>query len=224
MSNIESVQSYYATIARIRYYGQMPEKVEKYDDAVCVSGIESKVFGKDVLTAYWPASLDTAGLQPVNLSHKKEPAHEALANMTLDLDSLCAFTKRWGLLDADTDDKGRLCTRVTQVKPFRGVLQRAWRGEPGALTKMAKDVTARVDVRATGIDIAVVDLWNLIRLLFLRDHEAGRTKVCSNPDCHSPYFLQQRRGQRYCTHKCAVLMNVRRFRKRQAKAKSQTKG
>ena len=91
---------------------------------------------------------------------------------------------------------------------------------------MAKDVVVRVDMtrKGEGIDIAVVDLWNLTRLLFLRDYSAGRTRVCSNPDCSSPYFLQQRRGQKYCTHKCAVLMNVRRFREREAKVKSQSKG
>lgn len=41
-----------------------------------------------------------------------------------------------------------------------------------------------------------------------------KIKICENPDCPSPQFAQQRRGQKYCTHKCAVLMNVRRFRAR----------
>lgn len=44
-------------------------------------------------------------------------------------------------------------------------------------------------------------LWSLIRM-------------CENPDCPTPYFLEARKGQKYCSHKCAVLINVRRFRAR----------
>ena len=89
---------------------------------------------------------------------------------------------------------------------------------------MAKDITARIDVSPTaGVEIAVLELWNLVRFLFLRDYAAGKTRVCANKDCSSPHFLERREGQKYCTHKCAVLMNVRRFRERESKAKSQSK-
>jgi hypothetical protein len=213
------MMSYYATVARIRYYGQIPGKVEKSKDAVCAA-VKSTVFGANVLGTDRRASLDTAASKPVDLSHKKETAHEAFANMALDVDSLYVFTKKWGFLEADVDDQGRSVTRIEHVKPLQNLLHRAWTGDRDALEKLAKNLEARVDVTATGIDIAVVNLESLVRLLFLRDHHAGRIKVCANPDCHSPFFLQQRRGQKYCTHKCAVLMNVRRFREREAKSQS----
>jgi hypothetical protein len=217
------MESYYDTDAHIRYYGQVPDAVGKTGDAVWGTGIETTVFGDNILSADWRSFLETATEQPFDLSRRKEPAHEALANMTLDVDSLYVFTKAWGFLDADVDKDGRLVTRSEHVGPFRDLLQRAWKGEAKAIEEMAKNVKARVDVSTKGVDIALVDLWSLVRLLFLRDHKAGDTRVCANPDCSSPYFLQQREGQKYCTHKCAVLMNVRRFREREAKAKSQSK-
>jgi hypothetical protein len=217
------MKSYYTAIVHIRYYGQIPETVGKAQDAVWGTGIESTVFGESVLTADWRALLETAREQPFDLSRRKEPVHERLANMTLDVDSIYVFTKVWGFLDADVAGNGRLVTRPQHLEQFQDLLQRAWRGESKALSEIEKDVKARVDVGAKGIDIAVVDLWNLVRLSFLRDHKVGRTKVCANNDCPSPYFLEQRKGQKYCTHKCAVLINVRRFRERQAKTKSQPK-
>jgi len=214
-----TVISYYATTARIRYYGQMPTSVGKSTDGVWGTGIQSPVFGEDAFID-WRVLLETASNQPFNLSSRGERAHESLANMALDLESLYVFTKRWGFLAGGNDDQGRLLARVSDVQPFQAVLQAAWRGDSKALAELSRDVKARVDVGAKGIDIAVVDLRNLICLMFLRDYHAGKTKVCGKPDCHSPYFLQQRRGQKYCTHKCAVLMNVRRFRERQARQKS----
>ena len=218
------MKSYYTATSQIRYYGQVPETVGKTADAVSGTGVRSTLFGGNVLTqAEWTHFLETATEQPFDLSRRKEPVHERLANMTLDVDSLYVFTKVWGFLDAEVDDKGRLVARPQHLEQFQDLLQRAWRGDTKALSEMAKDVKARVDVGAKGIDIAVVDLWNLVRLSFLRDYKAGRTKVCANEDCPSPYFLEQRKGQKYCTHKCAVLVNVRRFRERQAKTKSQPK-
>jgi hypothetical protein len=89
---------------------------------------------------------------------------------------------------------------------------------------IAEDVTAHIDVNPRGVEIAVHDLWDLARLLFLRDFAAGRTKVCANEDCGSRYFLEQRKGQKFCSHNCAVLINVRRFRSRQVKAQEKKRG
>ena len=55
-------------------------------------------------------------------------------------------------------------------------------------------------------------LWEYIRYLFLTDYAEKRLFVCEREDCPTPYFVQQRKGQRYCSHDCAVLENVRRFR------------
>jgi hypothetical protein len=63
-------------------------------------------------------------------------------------------------------------------------------------------------------------LWSYIAYLFLVDHAEKRTGVCERKDCPTPYFIRQRRGQRYCSHECAVLENVRRFRDVEKKRRS----
>jgi hypothetical protein len=209
------VETYYATTGQIRYYGQIPNTVRRSGNEVRAKGIQSSIFGEDA-HLFWDDALQSASSQRIDLSRRKEPAHEALANLVLDLGSLYAFTKRWGFLVFDIDpSSGEAVTRVQQITPRQALLQQAWSGDGGAVNAIAKDARARLDVTAKGIDIAVVDLWNLIRLLFLRDYWEGKTKVCANPHCASRYFLEQRKGQQYCSHKCAVLMNVRRFRQRQ---------
>jgi hypothetical protein len=217
--------SYYDIAGHIRYYGHLPTGVEKTEEAV-FGDVPSGIWGKSVLTVDWSALLETArpSGQSFDLGSRKEAVHEALANMALGVNSLYVFTKRWGFLDGDLDTKsGLLQTRPQHVEQFQNLLQRAWRGQGDAISEIAKDVVARIDIGSTGIDIAVVDLRNLVRLLFMRDHVAGRTKICANDDCRSPYFIQQRRGQKYCTHKCAVLINVRRFREQEAKAEAKSR-
>jgi hypothetical protein len=217
------VDSYYAATGQIRYYGQIPTAVRKSGDEVRARSGGGYIFGEDV-HRFWDNALESASSQPIDLSRKREPAHEALANLSPDIDSLYAFTKRWGLLAFDVDIRtGEDVTRIKQIAPMQTLLKQAWSGDSGAIKAIAKDVTARLDVSAKGIDIAVVDLWSLVRLLFLRDYWEGKTKVCANPDCASRYFLEQRKGQQYCSHKCAVLMNVRRFRQRQIARKQTTK-
>ena len=219
---MEGMKSYYATQARIRYYGRLPNDIRKGSDEVSGTGKYS-VWGEGALQADWEAYLESASDQPFNLAGRNEPAHVAFANMNLDLDSLHAFGRKWGFVAGDVDpETGRWITRPRDVGPFHRLLQRAWRGEPGALKAIAKNLKSRVDVSTSGIDIAIVDLMSLIRLMFLRDYAAGRAKVCENPACLSPYFLQQRKGQQYCTHQCAVLINVRRFRQRQTKGRAET--
>lgn len=209
------MKAYYARSARIRYYGQIPSAVWKAGDEVRAKGIKSYIFGEDALN-FWDNALQSASSQSIDLSRRKEPAHEALANLSPDVGSLYAFTKMWGFLTGDVDPlTGEVVSRLQQIAPIQKLLRRAWSGDSNAIKAIAKDVKARLDVRAKGIDIAVVDLWNLVRLLFLLDYWEGKTKICANPDCSSRYFLEQRKGQQYCSHKCAVLMNVRRFRQRQ---------
>lgn len=212
---MEVMSGYYATLAQIRYYGQIPKQVRKSGDEVRAKGVRSYIFGEDALN-FWDNSLESASDQPLDFSRRREPAHEAVANLAPDLDSLYAFTKLWGFLVGDIDpETGEAVIRLQQFAPRQTLLRQAWNGELGAINQIANDVKARLDVNAKGVDIAVVDLWSLVRLQFLRDYWTGKTKMCLNPDCPSRYFLEQRRGQQYCSHKCAVLMNVRRFRQRQ---------
>ena len=77
---------------------------------------------------------------------------------------------------------------------------------------------ARLRVRISAIEIEPQHLWDFTRLLFMRDYLVGDIGVCENPDCVTRYFVKKRKGQVYCCHKCAVLMNVRAFRNRERKA------
>ena len=237
------MDSYYAITGPIRYYGQLPRSVKReweiaYDAAgrrvrreFVVGEMDFQEEGFSLVEmdgAPYGFSADviaTPSEEPMDLSRRREPVHEVLANLMLDAGSLYAFTKRWGFLEGYVDaKKGRFRTRAEHIQPRQDLLRKGWRSEGGAIQEMAEDIKARVDVKPTGVEIAVLDLWNLIRLLFLRDHSAGRTKVCANKDCLSPYFLEQRKGQKFCSHKCAVLLNVRRFRERAAEHESQRQG
>ena len=225
------MQSYYALNAQIRYYGTVPGKAWLEKDADSV--VRMKVSG---------------GTHSVDPAKWKEPPHVALANLrgAVLLDPLAAgkFTRTYGVLpefatDPTTDPSlpniGDLLAHYPEawqkislgrIQSWRWLLRGAWRGSPGQLDQIIKD-SPETQLAATrdGVVIQKVgDLWTLIWILFLKDRAAGRAKVCANADCPFPYFLRARKGQVFCSHPCAVLVNVRRFRKaRRSKSKGDDK-
>lgn len=49
------------------------------------------------------------------------------------------------------------------------------------------------------------------------NHEAGRLKICENPDCGWIFYDESKsRTRRWCDNTCASLIKVRRFRKKQS--------
>ena len=74
-------------------------------------------------------------------------------------------------------------------------------------------------ITQAGIDLYAQDMWTFIRVAFVRDLFLKRPRICANQayGCPSPYFLESRKGQTFCCHRCAVQMNVRRFRERENK-------
>jgi hypothetical protein len=56
------------------------------------------------------------------------------------------------------------------------------------------------------------ELWRFTCFLFFVDYLRGKTKICANDrSCPTPYFIQQRKDQEYCSHSCAVIAtNARR--------------
>jgi len=226
-----AMNSYYDIRARVRYYGQLPRNVRrkwesghdpagrsvKYEVVLGEMDFASDGFMSDAI----PIPAD----KPVDLSQRRESVHEDLANLVLDAGSLYRFTKSWGFLNGQVEHNNRAFrTRPEDIAIYQSLLRRAWKGERRAIDDIARKVVARINVNPTGVEIAVDDPWNFASLLFLLDHAVGITKVCTNPDCSSPYFLQQRRGQKFCTHKCAVLINVRRFRERGVRNLKPTRG
>lgn len=119
---------------------------------------------------------------------------------------------------------------LQEVQRKQTLLRRAWTKDRAAFKTLwlggsmadvvdASDPTSKIKVETivtpAGIDLVAGDMWSFTRIAFLRDFVLGRVQVCLNPDCRAPYFLTSRKGQKYCTHQCAVLMNVRRFRERE---------
>jgi hypothetical protein len=205
-------KSYYATKAAIRYYG--PEVERKWPDPPHV--------------AFANLSLDDATLRmftqrygPLYTPPKRSPAEEVLVSESKD-----PFATASALSRLFVPDLGR-------AQKMQELLRRAWRGERFAIVELEHDlmqkglrpwfgVTEKVlglkDAPTDALTLWADDIWTLVRIAFLMDYKEGRAKICANPDCPTPCFVESRKGQEFCTHKCAVLINVRRFRERQAKA------
>lgn len=194
---------YYAIRAEIGYYSNPPARAEVEKGGVVVED------GPPAQTAF-------------SVGRWREPPHVGLANLRDDPQALLAFTRRYGVVSAGRASGVRFVALRDELR-FRDYLRKAWEGNKQALDQMRVDVSARLRTEPSGLEIEITDLWTLIRLLFLQDNLSGRTKVCRSPQCPAPYFLAARKGQKFCSHKCAVLINVQKFRERQAKPRKQRK-
>lgn len=154
--------------------------------------------------------VDDSGEIAVNVARWRTAPHVALANLRRDPKAVLWFTRTYGVLSLD-------CNRVFT---FRDDLRRAWEGKDYFPFVTVMETTVRlwphVHGLRTGMEIAVRDLGKLIGLMFARDLWEGRLKKCGNPDCITPYFRAVRKGQKFCSQKCAVLISVRCFREREA--------
>jgi hypothetical protein len=151
--------------------------------------------------------------------------HVAFANLRLDEASLRMFTKRYGPLH---DPEPDLDVAIDMQRALRSawehdetailglertVMQhglRPWFGITKTLRDLMDDPTP-----SDALTLWAKDMGMLVRMAFLMDLKQHRTKVCWSPDCPTPYFVQRRKGQGYCSQKCAVLVAVHNFRKRQ---------
>jgi len=82
-------------------------------------------------------------------------------------------------------------------------LKYAWKsGDKRTVEEIAEytseSLRPHVDVATGAVAIKVADAWTMTCLLFLRDHAAGKTAVCANPECPAPYFLRSRKTQKIC--------------------------
>jgi hypothetical protein len=129
----------------------------------------------------------------------KEQPHEALVNLRDDAAAIKAFTDRY---ESTAQVQYRPMRTPKFVMAVRDQFRKAWRGEEGGVPW----VQARLDseqyaiaVKGSQIEMETKSLFGTMSLLFMRDHAAGKTVVCANPDCHSPYFIRKRKTQIYCT-------------------------
>ena len=208
---------YYEINTRFRYYGRLPE-------ATKVDG--GHISGK-------------LGSQKADVTRWKDPPHERIANLGVyvsepsrgptlaktpssagfaDPKAVEAFVKKHGILMGRFDELTQVFYEDTVAfANAQELLQRAWRRDDDAIKEIEKQIElsleARPSVQAGGVELTTENLWSFTCVLFLRDYALGKAKVCASPDCSHPYFLETRKGQKYCSHLCAVRENVRRFRK-----------
>lgn len=135
-----------------------------------------------------------------------EPPHEAFANLSGDRQEMEAFAKRFGIVKHPSPHPGL----VAVFGPPRDItykrvehLRKAWQGDADALQKLRHQIevltTFRFKIEGKRIELEPRDVWSKICFLFLCDQAAGKTAICANPDCHSPYFIKRRKTQKYCT-------------------------
>jgi hypothetical protein len=215
--NSQKVKYYYALWAAIRYYGLIPKDVRVETDHIAGSLPYIIVL----------LGVQYASERPFDFSRWKEPPHVVFANLDLnsgDLGPALKFTRQYGYISGRViGDRYRV--DLAELKDRQELVRDAWVGLGGTdleVDLMVPNPHLRVSIGARESEIAVDSLWTLIQILVLRDSAAEKTDKCANPDCPAPYFLRTRKGQKFCSHKCAVLINVRRFRetKRETRIRS----
>ena len=178
---------------------------------------------------------------PVDPRRWKDPPHVALANLGYASDrrggvasekDIVWFTERYGPLGveggADTAALGEepFWTKLEVFRWFQRNLREAWRkpdaslflNPPGQDAKgMLGYDLMRITCEAKNgrLELRPMTCADYISILLTRDLAAGCAKVCQNPKCVSPYFVAKRRDAKFCSHPCAVLVNVIKFRQRQ---------
>jgi hypothetical protein len=205
------VKSYYATEAVIRYYG--PGFERNWPDAphVAFANLQLndavlRMFTKQYGPLYVPPKRSRA--EEVVIARSKDPLGTALLLSRLFVPELGRAQKMQELLRQSWRGDGFAIVELEHELMKQGL--RPWFGA----TEKALDLR---DAPDDALTLLADDIWSLVRIAFLMDYKIGRAKVCANPDCPTPYFAESRKGQGFCSHKCAVLINVRRFRERQAK-------
>lgn len=188
---------------------------------------------KRVLPYYPPPPATLQAVIRYGFTPWVEFPHVYLANMKINEDSIRAFFHLYGSPFEGFGFERPLPKKIREamdrpgwpvseelVQGAQEILRAAWRHAPphpeitagpkkGLLSSPPETV---LQVTATGVEIHCKDIWSFLRLAFACDAALNKLKICGNPDCETPYFRESRKGQTFCTHKCAVLMNVRKFR------------
>jgi hypothetical protein len=219
----------YAIRGVVRYYGWLPK------EAALSKGVISGILdlSKNVDTTRWstPPHLALANLPTYR---KGSSDMRPVSDGGLDPKAAEAFIRRYGPVYTDDDvwldDKrfpaGYFKETVDAIHGAQYLLRKAWSGNSevigehfsdGTLSESFKVVSFEIlqnyaARRSSEVLLETEVLWEYIRYLFLTDYSEKRLSVCEREDCPTPYFVQQRKGQRYCSHDCAVVENVRRFR------------
>lgn len=206
------MKSDYALETDIRYYGIIPTDVRVENGAVTGSLPPIRV----------GAGMQSSSEKPFDLTRWKEPPHLVLANLrTDDFASVAKFTREYGYLAGEREGN-RYRLDLKRLIEFQKLVRDTWRGLDTDSLAIDLDLPHRSGLRLSidskGSDLGIDSLRTLIEILVLRDVAEDRVEICDNRECLAPYFLKVRQGQKFCSHPCATLINVHRFRARQKKA------
>jgi hypothetical protein len=196
----------------IRYYGLIPKDVRSEGGQITGS----------VPLIQVGAGMQSVSEKPFDYRRWKEPPHVVLANLRLDdLGAVTKFTREYGYVAGKARDN-RYQVDLERLAEQQERVRDAWIGfgheNDLAIELMLPSDHLSLHIAANGGEIAVNHLWTLIQILLLRDIAEERTELCASPDCPARYFLPARKGQKFCSHRCSVLVSVRRLRARQKKA------
>jgi hypothetical protein len=122
-----------------------------------------------------------------------EQAHVALVNLSDEAEAADAYIKRY--------ESGAKPMRRGMVRLVRDSLRKAWSGDKEALQWAQERLDAErfnVTYKRAHLLVEPRSLESTVCLLVLRDRAAGKTAICANPGCHSPYFIKKRKTQKFC--------------------------
>jgi hypothetical protein len=173
--------------------------------------------------------------RPADVRHWPDPPHVALANLGFDRKSpkrgfaseaeIAAFTKTYGPLgtsdEAMAEPEEPFHITVESFRFHQRMLREAWeKRDPAPFTDPAGFggpdwLPVDWKVERGRLEIRPANVYAYAGILLTRDLAERSAKVCGNPNCDSPYFVAKRRDAKYCSHPCAVAVNVRKFRQRE---------
>jgi hypothetical protein len=197
----------------IKYIGRVPESVADEGQGKFTGKLREEL-----------VDVDSWDVQP----------HVALANLGWSPQARVDFLREYGPLETQVlhwfgkgqnyieyHDRTFSLETGTWVEE-QNVLRLAWRGDNRTLGAIGRTMDFRSTLDKDKDDtwrLEVVGLERYICLLFIKDRSEGKTGICENPDCPSPYFIKNRSDQLFCKHSCAVAVSNRKLRERQRSRK-----
>jgi hypothetical protein len=204
------MKSYYETKAAIRYYGRIPGSVEQpHPERSPIDYVPVRFTLSNRRADGWKeavhiavANLRTLGIATGNSTFAPVPVRA-------ETPALFRFLKTYGplthsaLLHETAGTEESYSEDPVAFGKMQFALRRAWSGDATALQLITGEAGERAYV-----------LWATFLHGDGNKWEGVAAKEYAMP---TPYavFCSGSKGQLFCSHECAVLINVRRFRKRQ---------
>jgi hypothetical protein len=112
----------------------------------------------------------------------------------------------WSLPTAFLREVGVLELLTSRLDPRGRALLLNLKTHPGPFNvfdQIAREIPARVVGAGDLQDILRLTLGRFEWALLFCMRSADRLRVCQNNECRAPYFIAQRRSQKYCSEQCA---------------------